>query len=148
MNVCAGITLLGRTRIDIFDQTVDSELFRSILKRSIFPDAKRLLEANWQLYMDNDPKHKSKMALKFIAENQVQLVNPPPNSPDLNPLENVWSVLDTILQEIQPTNKNSLKEAIKRGWRKLDQNLVQKCIESLPTRLSIVREEEGGHTKY
>ena len=44
---------------------------------------------DWQLQFDNDPKHKSKLAIDFLKNKKVDFIDWPPYSPGLNPTENV-----------------------------------------------------------
>ena len=73
---------------------MDSELFLKILRESIIPRAKKLFNNKWELFMDNDPKHRAKKVDQFLHENKIICPKIPARSPDLNPIENVWSMMD------------------------------------------------------
>ena len=89
LNVAAGISENGRTDIFIFKQIMDSKLFIDILQSTIIPGAKKIIHGNWELFLDKDPKHTSKLTTSFLHENHIPLIQLPTNSPDLNPIENV-----------------------------------------------------------
>ena len=144
-NVCAGISVTGRTEIFIFEENMDSELFLKILRESIIPGAKKLFNNKWELFMDNDPKHRAKKAEQFLHENQIICPKIPARSPDLNPIENVWSMMDDELKQISHQTKNSLRKAIKSAWKKIDQNKIKNAIESMPSRLRLIKEAKGLH---
>ena len=120
-NVCAGISVKGRTEIFIFEENMDSTLFIKILRDTIIPEGKKLYGNKWDLLMDNDPKHKAKKVMTFLHENQVSCPKIPTRSPDLNPLENVWSMLDNELKQLRHSTKASLRKAIHSAWKKIDQ---------------------------
>ena len=69
---------------------------------------------------DNDPKHASKLATKHLQNNGILLWKTPPESPDLNPIENICDSLKRFLQDKhKPYNMASLTEGIKRFWKTL-----------------------------
>ena len=66
----------------------------------------------------NDPKYTSKPATKHLQNNGILWWKPPPESPDLNPIENIWDSLKRFLQH-KNNNMASLTEGIKRFWKTL-----------------------------
>ena len=74
----------------------------------------------------------------------------PANSPDLNPIENLWHILRTNIKKRvpRPMRKEDLAVALQEEWAKLDMVTVNKLIESMPRRLQAVIDAKGGSTKY
>ena len=48
---------------------------------------------NWELQFDNDPKHKRKLAQKYLKKHKIVTLEWPPYFPDLNPIENIWGIM-------------------------------------------------------
>ena len=74
----------------------------------------------------------------------------PSNSPDLNPIENLWHVLRSNIRKrkTQPRTKEELIEALQEEWKKLNMEVVNKLCDSMPRRLQAVIDARGGTTKY
>ena len=100
---------------------------------------------------DNDPKHTAKTVKDYIQRARyLVLENWPAQSPDLNPIENLWKELKTRIYRIRPrpTNKNELFDLIKREWEALPVDLLKTLVHSMPRRIAAVIKNKGGHTKY
>ena len=74
----------------------------------------------------------------------------PGNSPDLNPIENVWSWMKRQLKEAPCTNLEQLKREILELWcqKMEDCEYLRNLVESMPRRLEEVIQREGAMTKY
>ena len=73
---------------------------------------------------DNDPKQTSRHAEFFMGENGINRWNTPPESPDINPIENLWHGLKEYLKrEVRPETKEQLS-GIEQFWSTVD---VRKC---------------------
>ena len=72
---------------------------------------------------DNDPKHTSGRVQAFFTENGVNWWKMPAESPDLNPIENLWHELkEYIYQEIKPRSKQELIVGIQKFWKTVDKD--------------------------
>ena len=69
-------------------------------------------------------------------------------SPDLNPIENLWSWMDSKLCKTQLTTVEQLKEAIDILWKNVPPELCMNLIESMPKRVKACYKAHGGYFKY
>ncbi len=72
---------------------------------------------------DNAPCHKAQIISDWFLEhdNEFTLLKWPPQSPDLNPIEHLWDVVEREIHimDVQPTNLQQLREAIMSIWTKI-----------------------------
>lgn len=99
---------------------------------------------------DNAPPHKSKTTLDWLKQNKIKVLNWPAQSPDLNPIENLWEIIDKKIRknEIQPKNCDELWEIIKHEWNNIDLNIIRSLYLSMTKRIQAVYDKKGGYTKY
>ncbi|KAL5457671.1 hypothetical protein EMCRGX_G034956 [Ephydatia muelleri] len=87
---------------------MDSPLYVNILETTLLPFLARKFPTSHRFMADNDPKHTSKLAQQFLNEKQVNWWRTPAESPDLNPIENLWHELEYIRREARANCKRSL----------------------------------------
>ena len=86
---------------------------------------------------------------KWLGEQNIGILGPwPGNSPDLNPIENLWSILKKQLDKQKPTNYDKLQALIMQEWGAISQDVAQKLIDSMPGRIAEVLQKKGQHCKY
>ena len=113
----AGIGLSGMTGICIFEGKMDACLYTEILDGILLPFIQSRMPDGHRFMQDNDPKHTSRYAQDFYEEAGVNWWKTPPESPDLNPTENLWHELkEYIRREVMPKKKEELIQGIRRFW--------------------------------
>jgi hypothetical protein len=136
-----------------FQQTLDSDLYCKILKKRLPPEYKYDLypkqHRKWMLVQDNDPKHKSAQTTELLDKIAPdRLKDWPANSPDFNPMEDIWSMLQSAIQYKTIKNIAGLKRHLTNAWNELDMAAVRRSIQSVPRRHQECINREGQRTSY
>jgi transposase len=103
----------------IFEGIMNAEGYVHTLEESLISSMQKLFGEDQYLFMqDNDPKHTSKCAQEFFARNRIERWRTPPESPDLNPIENLWHELKEYLRRVvKPMTKDQLIRGITEFWK-------------------------------
>ena len=72
----------------------------------------------------------------------------PSQSPDLNPIENLWTMLDRAAVDRQPRNDQELFAVLQEAWNALSPDLLASLVDSMPRRCQAVLDARGYATKY
>jgi hypothetical protein len=131
---------------------MDAELYTSILEDELQQSVEYYDKSPTDMVFqqDNDPKHKSARATKWLDESGFTIMKWPAQSPDLSPIEHLWNYLKRRLDEyeIPPSSQNELWQRCEEEWEKIPKEVCQNLIESMPKRVAAVLKAKGGHTKY
>lgn len=85
----------------------------------------------------------------FLLKNGIPTLDWPGNSPDLNPIENLWHVMGMKINKKMPSSSKKLNSIIEEVWYKeLTIEYLQDLIDSMPIRIAAVIANKGGATKY
>jgi hypothetical protein len=126
--------------------------FRSILKGPLLHsfDSQHVDPSYILFQMDNDPKHTSRVARQFLMENNMELLDWPPYSPDMNIIEHIWDVLEKRLHRRNPlpTSADTLFAALEEEWYSIPRITIQNLYKSIPARVEALCKARGMHTKY
>ena len=98
---------------------------------------------------DNDPKHVSKLGQNFLTANNINWWRTLPESPDMNPIENLWHEMKEYLRrEVKPKTKQELITGIEQFWETVTGEKCRKYIRHLQKVIPKVIELNGAATGY
>ena len=148
VHVWAGISQRGPTEICIFEGEMNAPLFTSILDGTLLPFLRREFASGHKFMQDNNPKHTSVYARRFMEDKGINWWRTPPESPDLNPIENLWHELKEFIRRVvKPQAKEELIDGIEQFWQTVDATKCQKYIGHLrkviPKVIELNREATG-----
>ena len=98
---------------------------------------------------DSAPCHKAKTVTEWLNTNQIEVLDWPSYSPNLNPIENLWAIMKEKISKIEITSLSHLEEVIKSVWcRDISAQLCKNLVFSMPNRIKKVLKNKGHATKY
>jgi len=121
------ISSKGVGNLVFIDGIMNQDKYLKILKENFKQSAEKMgIRNTFKLYQDNDPKHKGYKVRSWLLYNCPKVLETPPQSPDLNPIENLWSELDRRVHKTPISSISALKERLQEKWAKIGPEYTQK----------------------
>ncbi|XP_065684059.1 transposable element Tcb1 transposase isoform X1 [Hydra vulgaris] len=149
--VWGAFSVHGTSRLYIVDGTMNQDKYIKVLESRLVPQIREWYGSDfWIFQQDSAPCHKSKKVMTWFQQNAVQVLPWPGNSPDMNPIENLWDILKNEIHQIPITTKSQLIERLIHVWFHSTKIkfLCKSLIESMPHRVKALILAKGGQTKY
>ena len=108
----SSLRLKGSTECVVFEGAIDKKMFTAYMENMLLPT----LHPGDIVIMDNLSVHKNIATSKFDLQG-ITIKYLPAYSPDLNPIEKMWSKIKTKLREYQATDADTLFHAIGEAFR-------------------------------
>ena len=149
INIWAGFSSMGTFPLCIFEHNMNGEFFVKILEVHLLAQANVFHERNWFLVQDNDPKHTCKKARDWMQQNMPQnTFGWPSQSPDINPIENLFGWIKHNLSRDRPRTKSDLKDRISVIWDSITPEFLEPYWSSMPKRCQKVIDSNGNKINY
>ena len=144
------ISTRGKLELLRISGTVNSRSYCQTIANDLYPDAHALYGEDFILQQDRASCHVSKETLYFLDDWNVDYLDWPSKSPDLNPSENLWGILTRMVFHDGAVyqDEEHLWRAIKSCWDNISTETIQNLVVSMNRRMINVLEKNGGITKY
>ncbi|GFY11546.1 transposable element Tcb2 transposase [Trichonephila clavipes] len=130
---------VGVGKLVFIDGIMHKKAYLNILQNNLKESADKLgLGSNFIFQQDNDPKHTAFVVNEWLLYHCRNQLNTPPQSPDLNFIENLRSHLERAVQKHQITSKEQLKSVLQEEWLNIAPETTRHLVESMPRRLEAV----------
>ena len=138
----------GVGEIKIINEIMNSEEYCRILHSSLLKSADDLHMKNFIFQQDNNPKHTSALITEYLDIKRIKTMSWPPQSPDMNPIENLWHYLKTKIAQRNPKNIRELGEITIEEWKRIPKDMCQRLVDSMKKRVFDLWLAKGSHTRY
>ena len=124
INTPAGTTVLSSIRLNgslvytTYQGRTTAQRFREYMKEQLIPS----LEKDDVVIMDNMRSHHAKIVTELLDKSGISYLYLPPYSPDLNPIEKMWSKMKSILRKRKIRIASELPEAVKAALEAVSTN--------------------------
>lgn len=131
---------------------MNAVLMKHVLSTHLIPSAQLHFNFHppeqWYLLHDNDKKFTSELVQTHLHNTGVTTLDFPPYSPDLNPIENLWSILQQETDKYNADTMEKLQDIIAEEWKNIDVNICRKLVHSMPDRIQAVIHANGYYTRF
>nr|KAG5695720.1 hypothetical protein BaRGS_004465 [Batillaria attramentaria] len=105
---------------------------------------------NWVFQHDNARPHTARATQDLLQRSGIQVMPWPALSPDMNPIEQFWDLLQTQLNRVvpRPTTVAELDRAVRQAWANIPRAASNTLVRPMTRRCQAVIDANGGHTRY
>ena len=137
-----------KTRLLVIHGNLNAQRYvNDVLNAEAIPFMQRHAPVVFQ--QDNARPHVARITQARLAAANVNVMQWPANSPDMNPVEHIWDELGRRVRRRHALQTvNELANALVREWNNLPNQLIQRYVNSMRRRIEAFIRARGGHNRY
>ncbi|GMF56859.1 unnamed protein product [Phytophthora fragariaefolia] len=131
--VWASIAANGVGTMHFCQKSVNGQYYRNLLQQEVHITKALLgLPTETPFVQDNAPAHRAKATKKFQKTLKLKDLDHPPQSPDLNLIENVWAIIKREFNKEPASSIDELKIRLLHIWTNIGGDVIKKTVMSMP----------------
>jgi transposase len=139
----------GLGHAELYEGTLDARRYQSILALNLVKSAHTFWPTGqWWYQQDNASPHTAGTSRAWFHSHGIDLIDFPPWSSDLNPIENLWNDLKQRVYAHHPKTMEALEHWIVEEWQATDLNYISHICLNMPQRLQLVLANKGHKIPY
>lgn len=148
--VWGAISSSGTLQLICTSESITAQTYVNMLEEEFFSQLEYDLPEDLIWMHDNAPPHRANFTREYFEGKQMEVLKWPPHSPDLNPIENVWGMLQKKVYEGGKTFRNTteLWEELSIQWRQIPNQTIRNLYNSMRKRCCDVLQANGQRIKY
>ena len=137
----------GKSKLFLVEGTLSGQGYVDLLTSHLLPFIRKYHRNNAIFQQDNASIHTCRLANQFFSESDLQVMEWPACSPDLNPIENLWGILKRKVAKQNPESFEDLKQIVISEWNDIPLSTLQNLISDMPIRLAELDEQKFNRIK-
>lgn len=155
VSVWGCFTAAGTGPLIVYEGRLNADAYINVISEgleTLIDDLPLAERSKYKFMQDNAPCHTAKKTMEWLKRFKqtayVDTIDWPPTSPDMNPIENIWEIIDQRLKNYQIGTTQQLEAAIQDVWYNIDAETCAKLVRSMPKRVKAVKKAKGANISH
>jgi hypothetical protein len=135
----------------MYEGSADAKRMAGFYSKFLIPTAEEHFgkgKQAWWLLHDNDSRHGAPAVRTVLHNAGVNVLDFPPYSPDLNPIENLWTDISKRMEGKPASSKKELEATLQEAWGETQRACCEKLARSMPERIAQCIARKGAYTDF
>lgn len=148
--VWGGICSQGKTQLVVVNGNMNAVQYQQQILDPVAIPYLRTMGNNAIFQDDNARPHRARLITDHLAAENIERMDWPACSPDLNPIEMLWDQLGRAVRQRITRNSTiaDLRHMLIEEWNAIPQDRIQRLVRSMRRRCVAVIQAAGGSTRY